>query len=203
MNGDVTQNSTIDDFTPNQLEGVQCEVCHRLVDPVYKAGISPERDQAVLEDIDPPVLLSQSGSYIIDPVDERRGPFDLSLDYTTSPHTGQCSENVEGYPECWPLQSPYHQQAALCGTCHDITNPAFTWDDNAGEYVLNDLDTPSDPSTVFPHRTHFYSEWLLSDYNTQAGILRRSLAATRHSYLLVRIVTCATQRAWPDTLALK
>ncbi|MCO5194029.1 MAG: cytochrome c family protein [Anaerolineae bacterium] len=169
MNGDVTQNSTIDDFTPNQLEGVQCEVCHRLVDPVYKAGISPERDLAVLEDIDPPVLLSQSGSYIIDPVDERRGPFDLSLDYTTSPHTGQCSENVEGYPECWPLQSPYHQQAALCGTCHDITNPAFTWDDNAGEYVLNDLDTPSDLVDGFPiERT--YSEWLLSDYNTQAGI---------------------------------
>ncbi len=145
----------------NDFEGVQCEACHRMVDPYY-SDENPPRDLIVLNEIAPALTFTGNGAIIVDPLDERRGPFDLQEDWLFNPHAGE-------YPE-WPLKSPYHREAALCGSCHDVSNPLLSWDEGAQEYMLNELDAPaSDPDTLFPvERT--YSEWLLSDYNTPGGI---------------------------------
>lgn len=148
-------------LTDIDIEGISCEVCHRMVDPVYDAE-NPARDLEVLAQIDPPLTAIGNGALIIDPLDERRGPFDLEEDWDTNPHITQGLN--------WPLPSPYHQEATLCGACHDVSNPLFSWDEASQTYQINDLgEAAPDLADVFPiERT--YSEWLLSDYNSETGV---------------------------------
>ena len=55
------------------LQGVQCDFCHRLVDPDYKPGISPIWDQGVLDSLDAVPLASANGQFVTDPYPARRG----------------------------------------------------------------------------------------------------------------------------------
>ena len=148
-------------MTPQDLEGVQCSVCHRMVDPVSSAE-NPARDSQILAGLQDPVSFIGSGSMVVDPEDYRRGPFDIVADLGNfDPHLEFGAENT--------LVSPYHQESAFCGTCHDINNPMFTWDEAAQEYKPNALDQPGDPVHGFPiERT--YSEWRESAFNSEAGV---------------------------------
>ena len=133
--------------------GVSCDFCHRLLDPIYEAGVSPIEDFAILADLSFPTFEFGNGMYTIDPTGARRGPF-IGAD--------------SGHPV---LVSPFHREAALCGTCHDVSNPAFEKDGNGG-YLPNALDTTAtdfSANTLLPvERT--YSEWLHSTYNTPEGV---------------------------------
>ena len=132
--------------------GVSCDYCHRLVDPFYVAE-NPSEDADILAALSMPASNFGNGMGTIDPTGGRRGPF-VDAD--------------SGHPV---LVSPFHREAALCGTCHDVSNPAFEKDGN-GNYVPNTHDTPASSfsaNTLFPiERT--YSEWLNSAYNTPAGV---------------------------------
>lgn len=150
-------------MTPTDQEGVQCEVCHRMVDPVYEPGISPSRDITVHSTITSPITTIGSGSLIVDPQDYRRGPFDIVTDLGRDPHTVFDGAQAT-------LQSPYHQEANFCGSCHDINNPLLSWNEARGEYWPNDMDTPApDLDELFPIERTF-TEWRLSEYNTPEGI---------------------------------
>lgn len=134
-------------------KGVACDFCHRLVDPIYDPQQSPIEDFDILADLSFPASNFGNGMATIDPTGARRGPF---LNAAT------------GHPV---LVSPFHREAALCGTCHDVSNPAF--EKNAqGNYVPNEFDEPA--SDFSPHvlapveRT--YSEWFYSAYNTPEGV---------------------------------
>ena len=133
--------------------GVSCDLCHRLLDPIYEPGVSPVEDFAILAGLSSPTYEFGNGMYTVDPTGARRGPF---LD-ATSGHA--------------ILVSPFHREAALCGTCHDVSNPAFEKDGNGG-YAPNELNAPAtdfSPNTLLPvERT--YSEWLHSAYNTPEGV---------------------------------
>ncbi len=109
-------------------QGVSCNVCHRMVDPVYRPGESPEVDESILANILIPVITPHNASMVMDPMDRRRGPFDIS---STNPHP-------------W-LQSPYHRSSSLCASCHDVSNPVYMKQPD-GSY----LPTPHDE----PHPTH-------------------------------------------------
>ncbi|MCA9959845.1 MAG: hypothetical protein KC443_12460 [Anaerolineales bacterium] len=155
------------DMTFDDLEGVQCIVCHRMVDAEYSAE-NPERDLDVLAAITTPVTVTAptiilgSGTMIVDPLDHRRGPLVITEVQQIDPHpTFNGAETT--------LTSPYHQDSAFCGACHDISNPVYTWNPVTEQYELNPLDTPGDLNTGFPvERT--YSEWYLSEYNTPQGV---------------------------------
>jgi hypothetical protein len=146
-------------FNPEDLEGVSCIVCHRMVDPNYVEGTSPPEDEAILEALpfqDRPASLTgvpynlepHAAKYVIDPMDNRRGPRNLS--------------------EAWPdgfyfhywIKSPFHNTSRLCATCHDVSNPVYSRQAD-GTYALNTLDQahPSQrKGDMFPiERT--YSEW--------------------------------------------
>ncbi len=136
----------------SDFEGVTCHFCHRAVNPDYQPGQSPVEDEAIIDDLDVLGLLPfqpGSGQYVIDPLDRRRGPFDLGKNF---------------FFHAW-LQSPFHQQAALCGTCHDVSNPMYTRQPD-GTYAMNAADTAhptGDKFDMFPvERT--YSEWLNSQF---------------------------------------
>ncbi|MHC4765618.1 MAG: Ig-like domain-containing protein [Planctomycetota bacterium] len=138
---------------PEDMSGLACDFCHRLVDPFYEPGVSPPEDQAILADLSMPPSNFGNGQYVIDPTGARRGPF---------------SDATSGHPI---LVSPFHREAALCGTCHDVSNPAFETD-GEGNYVPNTFDLMAgdfSPHTLAPvERT--YSEWFYSDYNTPMGV---------------------------------
>lgn len=160
---------------PDDREGVQCHSCHRMIAPT-EVGTNPypddilyttqpgnnpstySLDQTYLSSIlnIPPV--SANGMYICDDNDTRRGPY----------FDPQANHNVP--------YSPFHPDAAFCGTCHDVSNPVYdTILDGNGNllgYAPNDFDTPPvnfSPYAMFPvERT--YSEWLMSEYNTPGGV---------------------------------
>ena len=133
--------------------GVACDFCHRLVDPFYEPGVNPAEDEAILAALSFPASDFGTGTATIDPTGARRGPF---IDATS------------GHPI---LVSPFHREAALCGTCHDVSNPAFE-KDGEGNYVPNAFDTTAtdfSAHTLAPvERT--YSEWFYSEYNTPTGV---------------------------------
>jgi len=132
------------------FQGVSCHFCHRLVNPDYEPGVSPPDDEDILDpnSLPFPPVNPHSGHFVVDPFDRRRGPYDLGDFFT----------------HAW-LESPYHRRSELCGTCHDVSNPAFTRQPD-GTYVLNDLQTPHpthDKYDEFPLERTF-SEWLMSDF---------------------------------------
>lgn len=133
--------------------GVSCDLCHRLVDPFYDPGFNPPQDEGILASLSLPPAEFGNGMYVVDPTGARRGPF---------------VDAASGHPV---LVSPFHRDAALCGTCHDVSNPAFEADGH-GNYVPNDFDAmPSSfsPEVLMPiERT--YSEWFYSEYNTPGGV---------------------------------
>jgi hypothetical protein len=142
--------------------GINCALCHRMVNPVYVAGVSPTNDLPILNALPFDGTNYGNGMFVIDPNGLRRGP------YTNS---------VLGHDS---LGSPFHRTAAFCGTCHDVSNPAFTKDEN-GVYQPNAFNAPS--ATFSPHfmapveRT--FSEWLASDYNTTNGVYAPQFAGSR------------------------
>ena len=132
--------------------GVSCDMCHGLVDPFYEAG-NPVEDQAILAALSSPPDTFGNGTFVLDPTGVRRGPF---------------ADATLGHPI---LVSPFHREAALCGTCHDVSNSAFEKDVN-GDYPPNAFDTPptdlSSQKLMPIERT--YSEWFNSEYNTPTGV---------------------------------
>jgi hypothetical protein len=140
-------------MTAADADGVSCALCHRMVDPVYQVGVSPTNDLAILAALSFPGTNYGNGMFVIDPTGMRRGPFTNAA----APHSF--------------LGSAFHRSSAFCGTCHDVSNPAFQ-NDGSGNYVANAFNT-----TVAQFSPHFmapvertYSEWLRSSYNSTNGV---------------------------------
>jgi len=135
------------DLTDLDKDGVSCHFCHTMVDPIYKPGISPPEDVAILADLGSVPEFYGNAMFVLDPSGLRRGPYDDAL----PPHAA--------------IQSPFHQTGAFCGTCHDVGNVA-TLRMPDGTYTYNGVNehTPTeDLAELFPlERT--YTEWKLSDF---------------------------------------
>jgi len=149
-------------LTEADRHGVSCDLCHRLVDPFYDPAQNPVEDAAILANLSAPPTSIGNGMYVIDPVGTRRGPF---------------ADATSGHAI---LVSPFHREAALCATCHDVSNPAFQRD-AAGNYVPNAFDAAADhfgPHHLMPiERT--YSEWFYSAYNTPQGVYAPQFGGNR------------------------
>ncbi|MFN0205362.1 MAG: hypothetical protein ACKVS6_03510 [Planctomycetota bacterium] len=137
------------------FDGVNCHVCHRLVDPVFDINQNPFEDQAILASLAQVPAEPHNGTYVIDPLDRRRGPYDLGRKF---------------YWHEW-RQSPFHQESQICGTCHDVSNPAFSRTGGpvpaaSDIYALNasNAEHPTQlKSDQFPLERTF-SEWSLSQF---------------------------------------
>jgi hypothetical protein len=151
-------------------DGITCALCHRMANPFYTAGVSPTNDVPVLAALSFPGTNYGNGMFVIDPTGLRRGPY-------TNAALGHDS-----------LGSPFHRSAAFCGTCHDVSNPAFT-KDGQGIYQPNTFNAPA--SNFSPHfiapveRT--YSEWLNSTYAASNGVYAPQFAGNRPDG---RVATC-------------
>ncbi len=144
------------------FQGVSCIVCHRMVDPDHGATGGPPEDAGIRDSLIASGLLPaepHTGNYVLDPMDRRRGPYDLDADWIAAGHPGGFIEFHQ-----W-RESPFHQTSELCATCHDINNPMYELQGD-GSYALTELDAPhptQDKATQFPvERT--YSEWAESAF---------------------------------------
>ncbi len=151
---------------PSDLEGVSCIVCHRAVDPEITPDDAPPAmpwgpgnnptDPQILGDIllpdGVPSHGPHNGSLVLDPYDNRRGPFDLDADWGGF------------FPFHSFRESPFHRTARMCAACHDVSNPAFTKQPD-GTYALNALDTPG-PSNKYEQKAEqrTFSEWAQSAF---------------------------------------
>ncbi len=167
-------------LTANDRESVQCDFCHKLVKPralevnpypsnaAYTSGTYP-RDQTYLATLNPIPPTSGDGMYIADSDNGKRGPFSDAV----ARHTF--------------YTSPFHPEAALCGTCHDVSNPVFSRDSTTGQYLPNAFGAAApnfDPRQLFPiERT--YSEWTVSAYNSPQGVYAPQFGGNRDS-----VATC-------------
>lgn len=86
------------------VEGVQCNFCHRRVDPLSPEGVTLQNNAHPTL---PKVASHGNGQFVIDPLDVRRGPYSDP----STPHDY--------------LQFPWYAQGENCGTCHDVSNPVM------------------------------------------------------------------------------
>jgi hypothetical protein len=154
-------------------DGVACDFCHRAVDPVYKPGVSPAADLAVINGLLPahtPTGYS-NGQYVVDPAQTKRGPFTDAI----APHPF--------------VASPFHRSSDLCGTCHDVSNPVFLRVSGA-DYAPGPLDQKADSIsslTLMPlERT--YSEWKNSSY--PAGVYAPEFAGNKPDGIVASCQDC-------------
>lgn len=83
-------------MTDEDLKGVQCDVCHRMVNPLSEEGQSLS---------DRPVPGIGNGMYVISDDTAKRGP------------------RQDSYANHTWLYSEFHRSSSLCGVCHDVSNP--------------------------------------------------------------------------------
>ena len=78
-------------------DGVNCDLCHRLVNPVYAEGTSPAEDQAILNDLLPAHLPTNhaNGQMVLDPQARRRGPFSDAVAPPPGPATLDHDQLIE------------------------------------------------------------------------------------------------------------
>ncbi len=145
--------------------GVNCSICHRSVEGVLASGDEAStRDAAIRSAVTPPLPGDHIGSamFVIDPMDYRRGPFSLGVNFTYHPNQTYATKFL-GYST-----TDYVARSRLCGTCHNIDNPALSWDGERNQFWPNSLDTlaPSFAAgQLYPIETT-YDEWLNSSYAT-------------------------------------
>lgn len=162
-------------LTIDDRQGIACHFCHKLIAPAA-VGTNPypgfpnyiaqpgnnsstyTLDQTYLGTINDIPPANANGMYVVSDIDNRRGPY-------FNPQSNHAT----------PF-SPFHSDAKLCGTCHDVSNPVYSAVRDQNNQIIgyepNDWDTPApDFNTyeMFPvERT--YSEWTMSEYNTPGGV---------------------------------
>ncbi len=143
--------------------GVSCDLCHRMVNPNFVAGVSPAYDEGILAELAHVPEFGGNGQFVIDPINNRRrGPFTDAL----------AIHEV--------IYSPFHLESALCGTCHDVSNPVFERQPD-GTYLPGPFDqqTPTYDPTYVGAEQRTYSEWVYSAFNSPEGVFAPEFGGNR------------------------
>jgi hypothetical protein len=161
-------------LTATDYDGIQCAFCHRMVDHTNVTGVGIPRDEDIINALlDVPPIFG-AGMYVVDPEDERRGPWALKEEGWYVPDCQPQPACAEGNPHRdqdipWPWKSDYFEESEVCGVCHDLLNPVFSGNQTDGYAVGPIGQANPDPSSGFPEQ-RTYTEWLLSAYATEAGV---------------------------------
>lgn len=168
INGHSTPTDGSNLSTTNEADGVECEFCHLLVDPDPPVNVpgTTEVQNPPYEAFDPVTgeAYRGSGQYVLNGNGTRLGPYS----------DAKAKHQV--------LQSPFHRQSELCGTCHDVSNPAvgdLAHNNGTQEVPLEPgtfsgvLGSPVDRKAAFnnpPYKygmvERTYSEWVASSFDT-------------------------------------
>ncbi|MEZ4518996.1 MAG: multiheme c-type cytochrome [Chloroflexota bacterium] len=173
--------------------GVACEVCHRMVDPVPGAqDETTDLDIAIRAALTSTVPIDHAGSamIIVDPNDNRRGPFALpGFGFHTAFQSNFQNQGIDAVAA-----------SRLCGSCHNVDNPLLVWTENPpnggpAQYWPNTLgeQAPSfESGDIFPlERT--YDEWLASTY-AQGCVFATQFAGAKPDGIVESCQDCHMER---------
>jgi Cytochrome c554 and c-prime len=183
----------------DDLDGVSCHLCHRLLDPIARAD-APAADAAILAALDQAgtrpggrcpngtpctsdaecgtatcLVAAGQGRFTVDPDDHRRGPRTIPFHLHTT------------------TASPFHSRADACAPCHDVSTPTFTRQPD-GTYLLNTLGAAhptQDPNDMFPEQ-RTYSEWRASDFAIDGVVFADGRFGGRKTAMLPNTVPVST-----------
>ncbi len=171
------------------INGVACNMCHRMVDPIPSTSDETTAlDLAIRDALTMTVPSGYAGSaaIIIDPDDNRRGPFSFAsdIDYHSTYQTDFLNQDSNAVT-----------RSRLCGSCHNVDNPVLSWDEARGQYWPNDEDSPAqnfDGTALFPvERT--YDEWLYSQY-ARGGVFAPQFAGAKSDGIVSACQDCHLAR---------
>ncbi|MEW5958791.1 MAG: PQQ-dependent sugar dehydrogenase [Chloroflexota bacterium] len=171
--------------------GVACEVCHRAVDPIPSTSDEAVSiDAGVRSALTSTVPANHPGSamLILDPQDNRRGPFAFDPDPSHPKLTLRTDFLGQGNNAL--------TEARLCGACHNVDNPTLSWDSGRNQFWPNgdDLAAPAfDQGQLFPIETTF-DEWTNSEY-ASSGVYAPQLAGAKPDGMVHSCQDCHMRRA--------
>lgn len=181
-------------FTPLDIgAGVACEVCHRMVDPVPGANDQTTQIDIAIRSaltVTLPADFVTSAMMIVDPQDNRRGPFALpDFGFHTAYQSRFQGQSVDAVAH-----------SRLCGTCHNVDNPALSWVEKPpgggpAQYWPNELDTPApsyERGDMFPIERTF-DEWFNSQY-AKGGVVAPQFAGAKPNGLVESCQDCHMPR---------
>ncbi|MDG2032126.1 MAG: hypothetical protein P8J45_14100 [Phycisphaerales bacterium] len=156
-------------FSDDDFDGINCNFCHRAVNPVpcedpdpsapqdcYVSGESAHGFPPASGDFNDPYGEEYPDSPIIAAL-QASGDFPEftgNASYVVDPQSmrrgpygpDEISTNWYGVHGAtnghfiWLVESPYHRQSAFCGQCHDVSNPLFMKNPKTGAYDLTSLE---------------------------------------------------------------
>ena len=116
-----SSNGSIADLQGDDFDGVNCNFCHRVVNPelgpdsaVAYPGDPADPDVPIISALASQGLIptgAGNARFVVDPKSTRRGPF------------SDVPQNLHGV-EARLITSPYHRQSEFCGTCLLYTSPS-------------------------------------------------------------------------------
>ena len=157
------------EFDADDFDGINCNFCHRAVNPVacddydpsapencYVDGMSAKgfppasgdyNDPYGEEYPDSPIIgeLTAAGNF---PEHPGNASYVLDpLDMRRGPY-GPDEIDINWYGVhgatnghyIWLVESPFHRQSAFCGQCHDVSNPLYMKNPVTGDYELTSLE---------------------------------------------------------------
>jgi len=168
VNGWISGRSTPTDgsgLAAGDVNGVECEFCHLLVDPDPPVSIAgtTEAEYPPFTAYDSSHTYRGSAEWVVNSNGTRLGPF--------------ADPNAK---HAW-LQSPFHRSANLCATCHDVSNSAVgdLAPNNGAQQPLDPgtysgtVGTPVEQKAAFNNQPHqfgiverTFSEWTASAFST-------------------------------------
>lgn len=186
-----------DDLTVQDINaGVACTICHRMVDPVPGAVDQvTELDQSiraalVADGTLPPDDHFGTAMLILDPQDNRRGPFELE-DF---PYHIAWRARFQGQDDALAA-------SRLCGSCHNVDNPLLSWNDNPpgggpAQYWPNEFNSAAESfgrDDLFPVERTF-DEWYNSEY-ANGGVFAPQFAGAKPDGMVASCQDCHMVRA--------
>lgn len=173
--------------------GVACEVCHRMVDPVPGAqDETMDLDIAIRAAITATLPVGHVGSsmLIVDPQDNRRGPFQLpGFGYHTALQANFQNQGVDAVAA-----------SRLCGSCHNVDNPLLSWNETPpngapAQYWPNATGeaAPSFANGDIMPLERTFDEWQASAY-AQGGVFAPQFAGAIPSGIVASCQDCHMER---------
>ena len=182
------------DMRGEDYDGVSCKICHYLYDPFYESTYNGTRegndwtnywDEAI--DLQSTINATRnadaeaasaikffngssffsnnvpvSGGYT-----ENGGGHMFLVTHTTGIADGKRASFSDANAKHDMLYSRYHKSKYMCGTCHDISNPALA---NYGADTNAPLPSETLPAYSYAHVERTFSEFMLSGYGRIGGM---------------------------------